>query len=181
MPPTAPAQEPPAARPVKSLEDISEEVVRFPGGGAALLKSDVLFHWAQKSSLWPLTFGLACCAIEMMATFASRWDLDRFGVILRPTPRQADVMLVAGTVTIKMAPRLRRLYDQMPHPKWVISMGSCSNSGDHYRNVYSVVPGVDHVIPVDVYIPGCPPTPEALLEGIFALQRKIMGGPYARG
>ena len=166
---------PPADRPVKSIEDISEEVVRFPGGAAALLKSDALFHWAQKSSLWPLTFGLACCAIEMMATFASRWDLDRFGVILRPTPRQADVMLVAGTVTIKMAPRLRRLYDQMPHPKWVISMGSCANSGDHYRNVYSVVPGIDHVIPVDVYIPGCPPTPEALMEGIFALQRKIMG------
>jgi NADH-quinone oxidoreductase B subunit len=158
------------------LEDFAEEVVRFPGGGIATLRSDVLFHWAQKSSLWPLTFGLACCAIEMMAAFAGRFDLDRFGMILRPTPRQADVMIVAGTVTIKMAPRIRTLYDQMAQPKWVISMGSCANSGDHYRNVYSVVPGVDHVIPVDVYVAGCPPTPEALLEGIFALQRKIMAG-----
>jgi NADH dehydrogenase (ubiquinone) Fe-S protein 7 len=156
------------------LEDDAEEVVRFPGGGAALFRSDVLFAWAQKSSLWPLTFGLACCAIEMMATFAGRWDLDRFGIILRPTPRQADVMIIAGTVTVKMAPRIRALWDQMPHPKWVISMGSCANSGDHYRHVYSVVPGVDHVIPVDVYVAGCPPTPEALLEGIFALQKKIM-------
>ena len=163
-----------------SIDDIAEEVVRFPGGGAAIIKADALFRWAQKSSLWPLTFGLACCAIEMMATFAGRWDLDRFGVILRPTPRQADVLIIAGTVTIKMAPRIRRLYDQMPHPKYVISMGACANSGDHYRHVYSVVPGVDHVIPVDVYVPGCPPTPEALMEGIFALQRKIMQGDEAR-
>ena len=146
------------------LEEVAEEVVRFPGGGVAVLKSDRLFRWAQKSSLWPLTF-----------------DLDRFGVILRPSPRQADVMIVAGTVTIKMAPRIRRLYDQMPHPKWVISMGSCANSGDHYRHVYSVVPGVDHVVPVDVYVPGCPPTPEALMEGIFALQRKIMEQSDAQG
>ena len=162
-----------------TLEDIAEEVVRFPGGGIALLRTDALFHWAQKSSMWPLTFGLACCAIEMMATFAGRYDLDRFGMILRPTPRQSDLMIIAGTVTIKMAPRIRTLYDQMAHPKWVISMGSCANSGDHYRNVYSVVPGVDHVIPVDIYVAGCPPTPEALLEGIFALQRKIMEGDRA--
>ena len=156
-----------------SLEDISEEVVRFPGGGIAMLRSDALFHWAQKSSLWPLTFGLACCAIEMMATFAGRFDLDRFGMILRPTPRQSDVMIIAGTVTIKMAPRIRTLYDQMPHPKWVISMGSCANSGDHYRNVYSVVPGVDHVIPVDIYVAGCPPTPEAVLTALMTLQDRI--------
>jgi NADH-quinone oxidoreductase B subunit len=166
---------------VGDREKLAEEVVSRPGGAVALFKSEQLFRWAQKSSLWPLTFGLACCAIEMMATFASRWDLDRFGIILRPTPRQADVMLIAGTVTVKMAPRIRRLYDQMAQPKWVISMGSCANSGDHYRNVYSVVPGVDHVIPVDIYIPGCPPTPEALLDGIFALQKKIMEGENGRG
>jgi NADH-quinone oxidoreductase B subunit len=168
-----------ARAPGIALEDIAEEVVRFPGGGIAMLRSDTLFDWAQKSSLWPLTFGLACCAIEMMAAFAGRFDLDRFGMILRATPRQSDVMIIAGTVTIKMAPRIRTLYDQMAHPKWVISMGSCANSGDHYRNVYSVVPGVDHVIPVDIYIAGCPPTPEALLDGIFALQRKIMEGDRA--
>lgn len=112
-----------------SLEDIAEEVVRFPGGGIAMLRTDTLFHWAQKSSMWPLTFGLACCAIEMMATFAGRFDLDRFGMFLRPTPRQSDVMIIAGTVTIKMAPRIRTLYDQMPHPKWVISMGAARIRG----------------------------------------------------
>jgi NADH-quinone oxidoreductase B subunit len=164
-----------------ALEEVAEEVVRFPGGGIAMIRSEALFNWAAKSSMWPLTFGLACCAIEMMATFAGRWDMDRFGIFMRPTPRQADCMIIAGTVTIKMAPRIRLLYDQMPHPKWVISMGSCANSGDHYRHVYSVIPGVDHVIPVDVYVAGCPPTPEALLEGVFALQRKIMGGAKADG
>jgi NADH-quinone oxidoreductase subunit B len=164
----------------RRLEEVAEEVVRFPGGAVALFRSEELFRWAASSSLWPLTFGLACCAIEMMATFAGRFDLDRFGMILRPTPRQADVMIIAGTVTIKMAPRIRTLYDQMPHPKWVISMGACANSGDHYRHVYSVVPGVDRVIPVDVYVPGCPPTPEALMDGILALQRRIREGQDAR-
>lgn len=162
-------------REIKSLYDeLADHIERFPGGAVVLTTVDKLFAWGRKSSLWPLTFGLACCAIEMMATFAARYDLDRFGVIMRPTPRQSDVMIVAGTVTIKMASRLKRLYDQMPHPKWVIAMGNCAISGDHYRNVYSVVPGVDRIVPVDVYVPGCPPTPEALMHGIMTLQKKIM-------
>lgn len=156
------------------LEEFFDYVERWPGGGVIVTTLEKLLAWGQKSSLWPLTFGLACCAIEMMATFASRFDLDRFGVIMRASPRQADVMIIAGTVSIKMAPRIRRLYEQMPHPKYVIAMGSCAISGDHYRNVYSVVPGVDRVIPVDVYVPGCPPSPEALMEGIIKLQQKIM-------
>ena len=160
---------------VTALEDISEEVVRFPGGGVALLKSDTLFHWAQKSSLWPLTFGLACCAIEMMAVGASRFDLDRFGAgAFRATPRQSDLMIVAGTVNYKMASRLKRLYHQMPDPKYVIAMGACTvGGGPYFKYGYNVVKGVDLVVPVDVYVPGCPPRPEALMEGIMRLQDKI--------
>lgn len=139
----------------------------------ALAKVDDLANWARRSSLWPLTFGLACCAVEMMHIAAPRYDMDRFGVVFRAAPKQADCIIVAGTVTNKMAPALRRVYDQMLSPKWVISMGSCANGGGYYHYSYSVVRGCDRVIPVDIYVPGCPPTAEALMYGILQLQKKI--------
>lgn len=149
-------------------------------GNIMLVPLEDLLQWAQSSSLWPLTFGLACCAIEMMGAYGSHYDLDRMGVIPRSSPRQADVMIVSGTVTLKMAESIRRLYDQMPEPRYVISMGSCSNCGGPYWHYgYHVVKGVDKVIPVDVYVPGCPPRPEALIGGIRKLQEKIQAkGPH---
>lgn len=134
-----------------------------------------LLNWARTGSLWPMTFGLACCAVEMIHAYMSRYDLDRFGVIPRPSPRQSDVMIVAGTLTNKMAPALRKVYDQMADPKWVISMGSCANGGGYYHYSYSVVRGCDRIVPVDIYVPGCPPTAEALIYGILQLQKKING------
>jgi len=134
---------------------------------------DRLVSWARAGSMWPMTFGLACCAIEMMHAAASRYDLDRFGVVFRPSPRQSDVMIVAGTLCNKMAPPLRKVYDQMAEPRYVVSMGSCANGGGYYHYSYSVVRGCDRIVPVDVYVPGCPPTAEALVYGILLLQRKI--------
>jgi NADH-quinone oxidoreductase subunit B len=141
--------------------------------GFLLTSADALFDWARTGSMWPMTFGLACCAVEMIHGYMSRYDLDRFGIIPRPSPRQSDVMIVAGTLTNKMAPALRRVYDQMPEPRWVISMGSCANGGGYYHYSYSVVRGCDRVVPVDIYIPGCPPTAEAMVYALLQLQRKI--------
>jgi len=141
--------------------------------GFILGNLDKLAAWAQTGSFWPMTFGLACCAVEMMHTACSRYDMDRFGVIFRPSPRQSDVMIVAGTLTNKMAPALRKVYDQMPEPRWVISMGSCANGGGYYHYSYSVVRGCDRIVPVDVYVPGCPPTAEGLLYGILQLKKKV--------
>ena len=132
-----------------------------------------VINWARTGSLHWMTFGLACCAVEMIHSAASRYDLDRYGMLFRPSPRQSDVMIVAGTLTNKMAPALRRVYDQMPEPRWVLSMGSCANGGGYYHYSYAVVRGCDRIVPVDVYVPGCPPTAEALVYGLLQLQKKI--------
>ena len=142
--------------------------------GIMQMPADWLIAWGRKSSLWPLTFGLACCAIEMISTFMARHDLDRFGIVPWPSPRQSDVMIVSGTVTKKMAPAVKLLYEQMPSPKWVISMGACATNGGPYTRYDRVLQGVDKIIPVDVYVPGCPPRPEALMDAFMALQKKIM-------
>ena len=141
--------------------------------GFLISNVDKLVNWARTGSLWPMTFGLACCAVEMIHASMPRYDLDRFGVVPRPSPRQSDVIIVAGTLTNKMAPAFRKVYDQMAEPRYVISMGSCANGGGYYHYSYSVVRGCDRVVPVDIYVPGCPPTAEALVYGILQLQKKI--------
>jgi NADH-quinone oxidoreductase subunit B len=141
--------------------------------GFVVAQLDKLVSWARSGSLWGLTFGLACCGVEMIHSWMSRYDLDRFGVAPMPSPRSADIMIVAGTLTNKMAPALRRVYDQMAEPRYVISMGSCANGGGYYHYSYSVVRGCDRIVPVDIYVPGCPPTAEALIYGVLQLQKKI--------
>ncbi len=143
-------------------------------GAVAITTLDKIYNWGRRSSIWPMMFGLACCAIEMICTAASRYDFSRFGMeVMRPSPRQADLMLVSGTVTKKMIPQIVRLYNQMPEPKYVVAMGACASGGGPFKEGYNVVSGVDNYVPVDVYIPGCPPTPQALLNGLIALQKKI--------
>ena len=154
-----------------NFDELSNQV---SSNGFLVTKVKDLINWASSGSLWPMSFGLACCAVEMMQSAASRYDFDRFGIVFRPSPRQSDVMIVAGTLTNKMAPALRKVYDQMPEPRWVISMGSCANGGGYYHYSYSVVRGCDKIVPVDIYVPGCPPTAEALLYGILQLQKKIL-------
>lgn len=152
--------------------EVEKGVKVVPGANAVISTLDKIINWSRLSALWPMTFGLACCAIEMMTSGASHYDLDRFGIIFRASPRQSDVLVIAGTLTKKMAPILRRVYDQMPEPRYVVAMGSCACSGGVF-NTYSTVQGGDLIVPVDVYIPGCPPRPEALMDGFLKLQDKI--------
>jgi NADH-quinone oxidoreductase subunit B len=169
---TPPAPAPLATAPAEDalLRTVTDELT---DKGFVVAQLDKLVNWARTGSLWPMTFGLACCAIEMMHAYVSRYDLDRFGIVPRGSPRQSDVMIVAGTLCNKMAPALRKVYDQMAEPRWVISMGSCANGGGYYHYSYSVVRGCDRIVPVDIYVPGCPPTAEALVYGILQLQKKI--------
>ena len=161
---------PPGAEQGALLKQVTDEL---QDKGFVLANVDKLVNWARTGSLWPMTFGLACCAVEMIHSYCSRYDLDRFGVVPRPSPRQSDVIIVAGTLTNKMAPAFRKVYDQMAEPRYVISMGSCANAGGYYHYSYAVVRGCDRVVPVDIYVPGCPPTAEALIYGILQLQKKI--------
>ena len=161
---------PPGADQTAVLTTVTDELA---DKGFVVAQADKLVNWARTGSLWPMTFGLACCAVEMIHAYTPRYDLDRFGVVVRASPRQSDVMIVAGTLTNKMAPALRKVYDQMAEPRWVISMGSCANGGGYYHYSYSVVRGCDRIVPVDIYVPGCPPTAEALVYGILQLQKKI--------
>lgn len=157
--------------------NLNKEGVDIPAemqGQVAVTTLDRVYNWSRENSMWPMMFGLACCAIEMIATAASRYDLARFGMeVMRPSPRQADVMIVSGTVTKKMVPQIVRLYNQMAEPRYVIAMGACASGGGPFKDGYNVVPGVDKFIPVDVYIAGCPPTPQALLNGLITLQKKV--------
>ncbi|CAI8400745.1 MAG: NADH-quinone oxidoreductase subunit B [SAR116 cluster bacterium] len=170
IPPRMDVPIPPGETQDKILNAVTDEIANK---GFVIASADKLFNWARSGSLWPMTFGLACCAVEMMHSAASRYDMDRYGMLFRPSPRQSDVMIVAGTLTNKMAPALRRVYDQMPEPRWVLSMGSCANGGGYYHYSYAVVRGCDRIVPVDVYVPGCPPTAEALIYGLLQLQKKI--------
>jgi len=177
---TTPAFKNAEATPATAAPDKYKPYSPFQGTNSkaewAVARFDDLMNWGQKGCMWPLTFGLACCAVEMMHCAAPRYDIHRFGMVFRETPRQSNVLIVAGTVTNKMSHSLRVTYDQMLHPKYVISMGSCANGGGYYHYSYSVVRGCDRIIPVDIYVPGCPPTAEALLYGLLILQRKIKNG-----
>jgi NADH-quinone oxidoreductase subunit B len=168
--PTRPAALPPGPG---QDELLARATQRLEEKGILVANFEHLVDWARTGSIWPMTFGLACCGVEMIHAFMARYDLDRFGSFPRASPRQSDVMIVAGTLCNKMAPALRKVYDQMAEPRWVISMGSCANGGGYYHYSYSVVRGCDRIVPVDIYVPGCPPTAEALIYGILQLQKKI--------